>query len=232
MTPPNSVPRITTGQMEQIDILVPEQYGIPAQRLMENAGYQIADFIRQTFDTEKTILIYTGTGNNGGDGLAAARRLHLWGYTVELCPVSRELNGLPATEMAICQALNIPMTEDPDTADVIIDALIGYNLKDDPRPPVEGYIEHINQLDATVISIDVPTGVDADTGDQKDPHVRPDVTITLGLPKTGLSEENAGEQWLADISIPPEAFKQFDIDVSGLFRDRSRIHLETSPRES
>jgi len=213
------VPAISSNQMAKVDDKVPEKYGITISRMMENAAYQIADFIRQNFSTEQRIVIYAGKGNNGGDGLAAARRLHNWGYNIEVVELF-ELDGIRKEELEVLRKLEIPIHEEPREADVAIDGLIGYDLKGDPRPPFGKLINQINSADS-VVSIDVPSGVDADTGEGLEPHVKPDYVVTLGLPKNGL-EELDSEIWLADISIPDEAYKEIlDIEIESLFDDES-----------
>lgn len=230
MTTDTATPTVSTDQMRQVDEVVPDEYGITVSRMMENAAYQLAAFIREELDGE-TVHVYAGTGNNGGDGLAAARRLHLWGYDVAVTLASPELDGIRQEELAILQVLGVPVCpEPPGEPDVVVDALIGYSLDGAPRSPVDGLVEDVNAADATVVSVDVPSGVDADTGDGLDPHVEADYTVTLALPFHGLAQSAAaGDGWVADISVPPEVYERFDIAaarVEQLFRDRSRVPMQ------
>jgi NAD(P)H-hydrate epimerase len=201
--------KVSRDQMARIDEKVPEEYGISISRMMENAGYQIAEFIRSEIDPGG-VAVYAGKGNNGGDALAAARRLHLWGYSVEVVLATRELDGIRREELEILEELgvDINMEKAEKNYSVALDGLIGYNLNGDPRPPFDSMIEEINQHEK-VISIDIPTGVDADTGEKSSPAVEADYTVTLAMPKKGMDEWNSGEIWVADISIPPEAYKEF-----------------------
>ncbi|MDY6761792.1 MAG: NAD(P)H-hydrate epimerase [Candidatus Nanohaloarchaea archaeon] len=216
------IPTVSVEQMREVDGAVPQEYGVTVSRMMENAGYQIADFVRQHLDAD-TVHVYTGTGNNGGDGLAAARRLHLWGYDVAVVAVSRDLDGIRQEELDILEALGVPVQDRAGgAADVVIDALIGYNLDGAPRSPFDHLIEEINAAAATAVSVDVPSGVDADTGEEMQPYVTADHTVTLALPFDGLRETDAaGEIWAADISVPPQVYDRFGIDANDVFSDAS-----------
>ncbi|MDY6769262.1 MAG: NAD(P)H-hydrate epimerase [Candidatus Nanohaloarchaea archaeon] len=219
-----TLPVISVDQMRTVDEVVPDEYGITVSRMMENAGYQLAAFVRQEVDAER-VHVYAGAGNNGGDGLAAARRLHLWGYDVAVMLASDELNGIREEELAILRRLDVPVDEQPEEApDVIIDALIGYSLDGNPRPPFDGLIDVINESGATVVSVDVPSGVDAETGEEKQPHVHADYTVTLALPFDGFDDTDAtGEVWVADISVPPAVYDRFGVDARAVFRERSLV---------
>ncbi len=218
------VPTVSVDQMREVDEIVPEEYGITVSRMMENAGLQVAEFVRQEIDAE-TVHVYAGPGNNGGDGLVAARRLHLWGYDVAVGLASTDLDGIREEELDILEQLQVPVGGELDgSPDVIVDALIGYSLDGDPRPPFDAFIDDINGSEATVVSIDVPSGVDADTGAGRQPHVDADYTVTLALPFHGLEKADAGgEVWVADISVPTAVYDRFGIDAERLFADASLV---------
>lgn len=178
-------------------------------RIVRNAGYQIAEFLRKEIEPE-AVTVYVGKGNNGGDALAAARRLFLWNYDVEVVLATRELDGIRKEELEILENLGVEINEESKEEDCSVDleGLIGYNLEGDPRPPFDSMIEEVNQYE-TVVSIDIPTGVEADTGEKEEPAVEADFTVTLAMPKKGMSQENSGDIWVADISVPPEAYEEF-----------------------
>lgn len=101
--------------------------------------------------------------------------------------------------------------------------LLGYSIEGDPRPPLDEMINEINQAEK-VVSVDIGSGLDPDTGERKDPCVRPDFTVTLAAPFKGMEKENSGEIWIADISVPYEAFQDsFRKDV---FKNDSIVRLE------
>ncbi len=213
--------------MVEIDEIVPEEYGITVHRLMENAGYQIAEFIRTEIDPEG-ITVYAGKGNNGGDALVAARRLTLWGYSVEVVLLTEDLDGIRKEELEILRNLDVEINKENSSRNysTALEGLIGYNLKGDPRPPMDSIIEEINREFDQIISVDIPAGVDANTGEKHNPHVKADYTVTLAMPKRGMSPENSGEIWVADISVPPQAYNELGT-AKDIFTDRSlvRIHL-------
>lgn len=216
--------KVSRQQMARIDEKVPEKYGITISRMMENAGYQIAEFIRSKIDPEG-ITVYAGRGNNGGDALTAARRLHLWDYEVEVVLATRELDGIRKEEMEILQNLGVRISEEEaeNNYPVALEGLIGYNLRGDPKPPFDSMIKEVNQHE-TVISIDIPTGVDPDTGEKASPAVEADYTVTLAMPKKGMNRDNSGKIWIADISIPPEAYEEFGFK-GDIFEENSLVHL-------
>jgi NAD(P)H-hydrate epimerase len=216
--------KVSKDQMAEIDKKVPEKYGITISRMMENAGYQIAEFIRSEIDPEG-IAVYAGKGNNGGDALAAARRLYLWGYDVEVVLATRGLDGIRKEELEILEELGIEINvkNAENNYSIALEGLIGYNLNGDPRPPFNTMIEEINQY-GTVVSIDLPTGLDADTGEKSSPAVEADYTVTLAMPKEGIDRENSGEVWVADISIPPEAYEEFGFS-GDIFEEKSLVRF-------
>lgn len=214
--------RITRQQMEEVDRLVPERYGLNAGKLMEHAGYQLAEFVRENFSDQK-ISFYIGKGHNGGDGLVAARRLKQWGFDVELVPVTEQLEGVVAEEFETLQELDVDIVEEA-SGEAAVDALIGYSLEGAPRPPFDRFVDSVNGHE-TVVSVDIPTGVDADTGEKLEPHVEPEYTVTFGLPFQGMNEQNSGEVWVADISIPPQVYGELGMEVGNIFSEKSLIRL-------
>ena len=216
---------VSRQEMAEIDEKVPEKYGITISRMMENAGYQIAEFIRSEIDPEG-LTVYAGKGNNGGDALVAARRLHLWGYEVEVVLAAEELDGIRKEEIKILEKLDVEINleESDNNYSTALEGLIGYNLKGDPRPPFDSMIEEINSH-RSVISIDIASGLDADTGGKGSPCVRPDFTVTLAAAFKGITEENSGEIWVGDIGVPPEAFSQFGF-TGDFFYEGSLVRLD------
>lgn len=213
--------KVSKKEMAEIDRKVPEEYGITISRMMENAGYQIAEFIRKELDSEG-ITVYAGKGNNGGDALVAARRLHLWGFNVEVLLASRELDGIRQEELDILEELGIDINLETaeNNFSVALEGLIGYNLTGEPRPPFDSIIEEVNHYD-TIVSIDIPIGIDPDTGGATTPAVEPDYTVTLAAPFKGMNSGNSGEIWVADISIPREAYRE--VGITGLSFGRKSL---------
>ncbi|MFB6291772.1 MAG: NAD(P)H-hydrate epimerase [Candidatus Nanohaloarchaea archaeon] len=227
-----NIPTVTREQMSEVDEVVPGRYGINISRMMENAGYQIADFVRQNFNDRRKIMVYAGTGNNGGDALVAARRLHNWGYRVYVT-VAGDLDGIRQEELEILDELGVDIfnaNEKVPQPDVALDGLIGYNLDGDLRPPFDRLVEVVNDAD-DIVSIDNPTGMNVDTGDTATHSVDADYVVTLALPFPALEEIKA-EVWVADISIPPRVFRKFDVDAKHIFDQSSLVKMDKEDLDS
>jgi NAD(P)H-hydrate epimerase len=218
-----SLPYLSSERMAEVDRKAPEEYGITVSRMMENAAYQIADFLRENYSQSAEIVFYVGKGNNGGDGLAAARRLINWGFSVKLVLATEDLDGIRREELEILRNLGAEFVGEFENADVAVDSLIGYNLSGDPRTPFDELVEQVNSADETV-SVDVPTGVDADTGERYSPAVEADKVLTLAMPKTGLRQLEA-DIWVLDISVPDQVYRDLGFETGNVFGERSRLKL-------
>lgn len=176
---------------------------------MEAAGWQVARFC-----AEPTVVV-CGVGNNAGDGLAAARHLHRWGRLVSVCCVDgHRLKGIAERELASLRGLGVPVVETLDFAGatLILDAVFGTGLSRPPEGKFAGWIQAINGAAKKVVALDVPSGLDAESGKAYAPIVKAGVTITLGLPKQGLAD-TGGRIFVADIGIPLEAYAAIGVDV-------------------
>jgi NAD(P)H-hydrate epimerase len=208
--------------MREVDRIMIEDLGISLLQMMENAGRNLAELaIRRFHPTSVTVL--AGPGGNGGGGLAAARHLANRGIPVHvsLSRPAGAFSGVPAHQLAILEKMRIPVVEEALTeADLIVDALIGYSLRGDPRGATRDLIERANQSGAAVLSLDSPSGLNVTTGEAATPCVQATATLTLALPKVGLLEATqVGELWLADISVPPAVYGAFGIEVGNLFSE-------------
>ena len=202
-------PTLTSAQVNQVDALAQERFGISVDWLMEAAGWQVARFVRER------AAVICGVGNNAGDGLAAARHLHRWGRLVRVCCVDvTRLRGPAARELEALGKLGIEVSHDLklDEAEVIVDAIFGTGLSRAPEGKFGEWIESLNASGKTVVAVDVPSGLDADSGVAYAPTVQADVTITLGLPKPGLLKLGS-RVLVADIGVPFEAYAAIGIAV-------------------
>ena len=210
----SALPTLTSRQVAEVDRLAQERFGISVDWLMEAAGWQVARFCRG-----RTSVV-CGVGNNAGDGLAAARHLHRWGRLVSVsCADAGRLRGAAARERDALARIDVDVSDELrlDGAEVVVDALFGTGLSRAPEGKFAAWIEAINDSGVRVIAVDVPSGLDADTGVAYAPVVRAHTTVTLGLAKPGLLKGDgpglSGEVWLADIGVPFEAYAAAGIEV-------------------
>ena len=211
-----------SDEMRNIDKVTAEVYGLPELLLMESAGHRTAQAMASLLQgvRDKTICVLAGSGNNGGDALAAARYLHNMGAKVKVFITCEEAHLKPAAgrmeKTAVQMGLEIhKLEEDRDWnrlhlalkfTDAILDGLLGTGFKGELKKKILRLIEEVNEVGKKVLSIDIPSGVEADTGRISSVAVAADMTLTLGLPKVGhlLSPgtEMTGELIVDDIGIP------------------------------
>jgi len=205
----SALPTLNSRQVREVDALADKRFGVSVEWLMEAAGWQIARFVGQR------AAVVCGVGNNAGDGLAAARHLHRWGRLAAVCCIDAgRLHGPAARELAALRNLGIYVEDELrfDDAEVIVDAIFGTGLTRAPEGRFAAWIDTINKSGKGVIAVDVPSGLDADSGVAYSPTVQADVTITLGLPKPGLLKLS-GRVLVADIGVPIEAYEAIGIAV-------------------
>jgi NAD(P)H-hydrate epimerase len=212
--------------MAAVDRIMAERFRVQPVQLMEVAGHAIADAVRSRFAGSlrghDPIVILAGSGGNGGDALVAARFLHAWGAPVRIVtskPVSA-LTGLAGQHLQSAAALGIPIDDastDLSGASLAIDGLLGFSTTEPPTGRTAELIERVNAQPAPVLAIDVPSGMNATTGEAYEPCIQAAVTVTLALPKRGLLEASArpwvGSLVLADIGIPPAAYAELGVTV-------------------
>jgi NAD(P)H-hydrate epimerase len=206
---------ITSREMRALEINS-EYFGVSLTQLMENAGRNIAQEIALRFPNNKKITIYCGLGGNGGDGFVAARHLLSLGFQVSviLAGKSKWINHESALKNWIAlrnldNYINIQEISDSSASPefnskIVIDALLGTGCKEKLRQPIRKIVDSINTLDATKIAIDVPTGIDSDTGDVLGVAIKADITITFHKIKPGLlrAKKYCGEIIVKDIGLP------------------------------
>jgi NAD(P)H-hydrate epimerase len=216
------IPLLTSAETQAIDREAVER-GTPVEMLMERAGIAVARAAAALAGGAygRRAVVVCGKGNNGGDGLVAARHLSRWGMAVDVflvsepgslgSPVDEKLEALtrggtvarPATPDAIARALA--------RSDVAIDAIFGTGFRGEPDKQHLQAIEALNEGPAPVVAVDVPSGVEGDTGAVRGAAVAADVTVALGAPKVGdvldPGASHAGVLQIADIGIPPDLLR-------------------------
>jgi NAD(P)H-hydrate epimerase len=213
---------VTAEQMQQLDQRAIEDFGIPGIVLMENAGRGSAEFILQKYPHlhRSVVAIVAGKGNNGGDGFVIARYLVNQGISVKIYLLAdpKVLRGDAETNYQIFlrmkgEVISIPsltqyqkVKRDLEKVDLIIDGIFGTGLDAEVRGYYREVIEHLNKLQKPTVAIDIPSGLDANTGKPLGTAIRATLTLTFGLPKVGLlippGTEYVGELKVIDISIP------------------------------
>ena len=248
------LPAISADQMREVDRLAIEDAGLSLLQMMENAGRSLAQVTRDSAapaDPEGAgeILVLAGRGNNGGGALAAARHLRNWGFDPQVVLVSPpgQLGEAAAAQHQILHRDGLratwPGASEFDAhfpamladAAAVIDGLVGYGL----RGPLQGDVALIvdavlDQAPPNVISLDVPSGVEASSGDVYSTAMVATTTMTLALPKAGLIEGDAaaavGELLLADIGIPRYVYERMDLLVDPeLFAEGPVVRLVSGP---
>ena len=227
---------ITSLEMRAIETNS-EYYGVSLLQLMESAGRNVAGEIAARFKPKKTkVAIFCGPGGNGGDGFVAARYLVCLGFKVEVILSTRASNITHRSAKKNWVALQplknaIQMTEVKDSAlipeikaDVVVDALLGTGSKGKLRPPIVQLVKKINSMNVFCIAVDVPTGVNSDSGEVLGDVVKADLTVTFYKSKPGLlkAKEYSGEILVKNIGLPYK-FEQFvgPGDVSLAVKPRS-----------
>ena len=194
---------IISEEMQALDLNC-EYFGLSRLQLMENAGKGIAEEILKRFDGGK-VVIYAGTGNNGGDGFVATRFLK--NFDVEVILAGDVKSEIAKKNLQILEKAGLKISRwnnhSHEGVDVVIDALLGTGFRGKLREPYRSIVDEINRCDAFVVSVDVPSGVDADTGNYG-VAVKADLTVTFHRAKPGLlkAPEMAGEVVVKDIGIP------------------------------
>lgn len=235
------IPYLTTKQMIEVDRLMVDVYGIQLVQMMEIAGHHLAVLAVERFlegnPENKNIVVLAGSGGNGGGAMVSARNLHNWGARVVVFitkPVS-ELSGVIHEQAKILQAMDLePNTvitlEQITDTDLIIDGIIGYSLQGAPRGTAADMVNWANGQNAPILALDVPSGLDAGTGEVQIPTIEAQATMTLALPKIGLkSPANSvvGELYLADIGVPSALYNRptVELHVGPIFQKDQIIRI-------
>jgi NAD(P)H-hydrate epimerase len=232
------IPPVTTAQMIEVDRIAIEETGPNLYQMMENAGRNLCMLTLENLgsDWDKAkILVMAGTGGNGGGGICAARHLANRGANVTVCITdAARLKEVPGYQLHILRSTEAKLIEMKELnhqhPDIILDAIIGYSLKGEPAGNSLKMIRWVNQQQAPVISLDVPSGLNATSGKQAVTHIQPTATLTLALPKTGLLPEISGELFLADIGIPAMVYQQMQLSYISPFGKDYLVKLKTRKR--
>ncbi|HEX5104598.1 MAG TPA: NAD(P)H-hydrate epimerase [Pirellulaceae bacterium] len=210
---------LSRAEVREVDRRAIEQHGMSGLVLMENAGRGCVDTL-MSLGCKGPVAVVCGKGNNAGDGFVIARHLEIRGIpvTVILLCAPAELRGDAAANYAILAKGDRPLVDlsgrySSDSfqaelvgADWIIDALLGTGATGAPRPPMDDAIRLMNASPACRLAVDLPSGLDCDTGSPAEPTIRADHTCTFVAPKIGFASPKAvpylGEVHVLDIGVP------------------------------
>lgn len=224
---------ITTDQMRQVDRVAIEVTGPNLYQMMENAGRNLAQATIEVLGDNwrwAQVAVLAGPGGNGGGAICAAR--HLANRDVDVIVVitdAERITPVPAYQLEIYRAAGgvVAALTDLDRLrpDVVLDGIIGYSLQGAPLGEALQMIEWAGRAGCPAISLDVPSGVDSTTGVAGGACVRPVLTMTLALPKTGLVPARTGELQLADLGIPRAVYEALGISYRAPFEAAHRVAL-------
>ncbi|MEO0294248.1 MAG: NAD(P)H-hydrate dehydratase [candidate division WOR-3 bacterium] len=214
-------------EIRKLDQAASEKYGILEMLLMENAGNAVFYVIEKEFETEKNkFLILAGGGNNGGDGMVVARKLFSNGASLQFFLLAEEekLKGITKENFEILKKIGVPLKIKPnireikkaiEKSDIIIDAILGIGVSGEVSGIYKEVIELINKSGKKIISVDIPSGINGDTGEIMGVAVKSDITVTFGLPKVGIFNFPGYEHWkrlfVSHISFPPQLYNDRSI---------------------
>jgi NAD(P)H-hydrate epimerase len=222
------------NEMREMDKRAIKEFGIAQELLMENAGEATYFVIKDVFGPDKkSITVFCGIGNNGGDGLVVARKLNSLGWNPEIVMLGEgeKFKGSAKTNYEIIKKIGLKILsldqkaeiyESMATSDIIIDALLGTGLDREVTGEFLECINLINDSEKPVISIDIPSGINGDTAIVMGKAVQADITVTFGLPKIGNilfpGYTYGGKLFTTFISFPPEMYdsKKLKICINGL----------------
>lgn len=224
---------LTQEQAQSLDAELMGPLGFSVDQLMELAGLSVACAAATEYpsSTHPRVLVVAGPGNNGGDGLVAARHLHHFGYTVSVCypkPTDKPLYDGLVTQ---CRSLGLPFLTGEEVQaggplasrfDFVIDAMFGFSFKGAPRPPFDGIIEMMKPAanPPPLVAVDIPSGWDVEHGDASGGGLRPDMLVSLTAPKLCARQFAGSHHYLGGRFVPPQ------------IRDKYQLRLPAYPGAS
>jgi len=223
---------VTAEEMRLIDKKTINEYGIPGAVLMERAGLTVVSKIKELSGCRKVIVV-SGSGNNGGDGLVVARNLHKEGWDVKVFLSARpgELKGDALLQYRIAEKFGVEVQtiQEPNELQsaishhsIIVDALFGTGLSKNVTGMLSKVINLLNRAKVPIISVDIPSGISSDNGHIMGEAIRADYTVTFGLPKRGHllypGAQHSGKLFVEDIGFPEKLLRSDTLNVELLMK--------------
>ena len=239
---------VTSSQMRNIDKKTIDGIGIPGLELMEKAGVGVALVAKEMLGEAKNkkVAIFCGRGNNGGDGFVVGRYLSEWGASVQLYLTAKreEVSGDARTNLKKAEKLGLLITEvlkkeeipAKIEADLIVDALFGTGFSGEITGFMKEIVERINSSRVRVISVDIPSGLHADTGQFTGACVKTERTVTMALPKIGHfffpGKEMSGRVSMVDIGVPEHVIEEENINLNLITEEEVKKMLPKRPGDA
>lgn len=239
---------VTSSQMRNIDKKTIEGIGIPGLELMEKAGKGTAQVSKRMLREPdgKAVAIFCGRGNNGGDGFVVGRYLAQWGAQVQIFLTAKrnDVKGDARTNLEKAVDLDLPIVEilkeeeipSQIKADLIVDALFGTGFAGEITGYMKDIIEKINSSGIPVLSVDVPSGLHADTGQYIGPCIKADRTATMALPKIGHfvfpGKALSGKVSVVDIGVPQHVVDEEGIGLNLIAKEEVREMIPRRPGDA
>lgn len=224
----NQYKYLTTEEMQALEKHAVENYPITLEQMMRSAGKAIFDVVMDEIMPIGPILVIGGRGNNGGDALVAAHMLKDVDIDVTyMSPYpADEYSPAARKELDRIWENDIPVGNFDNKFTLIIDGLFGFSLSGDPKPPTDKIIEQINCSKTSVLSVDVPSGMDVHNGSICSPIVEADYTVALGMLKNGFwgNRKYTGKLYIGDLGIPEQAYRDLEYEPP-MFKGKSYIFV-------
>ncbi|KAJ1721202.1 NAD(P)H-hydrate epimerase [Coemansia erecta] len=199
---------------QSIDVDLMSKYGYAIEQLMELAGFSVAESIAREYPVGK-VLLCIGPGNNGGDGLVAARHLKHFGYQPVLYYPKQPEKDLYRNLLTQCGHHHIPVVDDLvkeiTASSLIVDAIFGFSFKGLVRAPFDQTLAALREASIPIVSVDIPSGWDVESGDAHGVGLSPDMLVSLTAPKICAKEFRGRFHYLGGRFVPPEMAQKLNI---------------------
>ncbi|KAL8465295.1 hypothetical protein ACS0TY_034702 [Phlomoides rotata] len=226
----STISYLTHEQAAEIDDLLMDQLGFSIHQLMELSGLSVASAIAEVYGPRKynNVLVICGPGNNGGDGLVAARHLHHFGYKPSIYFPKRTPKPVYEGLVTQLESLSVPflsmenLSEQLLNFDILVDAIFGFSFQGDPRPPFDDLIHSIScfgehyqghQKYPVVVSVDIPSGWHVENGDISGKGIKPDMLVSLTAPKLCAKRFDGPFHFLGGRFVPPSIISKYKLQL-------------------
>ncbi|KAK4437157.1 Pyridoxine/pyridoxamine 5'-phosphate oxidase 1, chloroplastic [Sesamum alatum] len=226
-----SISYLTQQQAAEIDDLLMGTLGFTIDQLMELAGLSVASAVAEVYKPSEynRVLVICGPGNNGGDGLVAARHLHHFGYKPSICYPKRTPKPLYAGLVTQLESLSVPfisvesLPQEFVNFDILVDAIFGFSFQGNPRPPFDDLITSLASLSAhyyhehekspVIVSVDIPSGWHVEDGDRSGDGIKPDMLVSLTAPKLCARTFSGLYHFLGGRFVPPSVMQKYKLQL-------------------